>query len=320
MASKSVKGIKNATTAVSTFLKTSGPISNVLGMFTSIAKGVMGFGAFLAVIVPLVLVAAAAFALLSVPLLAAAGIAAYVASKWGELTASIVKGFQDGTITLRPLIIAAMVLWEKLKKIGEAFLGASTGANMMQNAINMAASVVNGLSSAVATLAELAAGFLEFIGGAMDWWNGSEGVREQRARVLMDVSPEKYSNFGAALKDVDKRKAEGWYGDDRNGAMKLAGSIREAAATWRSSDIKNLNEADIASWTDTVSTKITDFFKPKEDDKKTKKGPSVNINNLYMPVDLRGEDPDRALSALIVPLENMAKRPTASSADPVGGL
>lgn len=320
MASKSVKGIKNATTAVSTFLKTSSPVANVLGMFTSIAKGVMGFGAFLAVIVPLVLVAAAAFALLAIPLLAAAGIAAYVASKWGELSASVGKVFQDGTITLRPLIIAVMVLWEKLKKIGEAFLGASTGASMMQNAINMAASVVNGLSEAVVILAGLAAGFLEFIGNAMDWWNGSEGVREQRARVLYDVSKEKYANFGEALKDVDKRKAEGWYGDDRNGAMKLAANLREAAATWRSSDIKNINEADITSWTDTVTAAITDAFKPSEDDKKTKKGPSVNIGNLYMPVDLRGEDPDRALSALIVPLENMAKRPTASSADPVGGL
>lgn len=319
MASKGVKGIKNATTAVSQFIKTSGPIANVLGLFTSIAKGVVGFGAFLAVIVPLVLVAAAAFALLSIPLLAAAGIAAYVASKWGELSASVVKGFQDGTITLRPLIIAAMVLWEKLKKIGEAFLGAQTGASMMQKAINMAATVVNGLSEAVVILAGLAASFLEFIGQAMDWWNGSEALREQRARVLMNISPEKYPNYGEALKDVDKRKAEGWYGDDRNGALKLADTLNDFKNTWRGTDIKNLDESAIASWTDTVTNAITDFFKPKEDPK-TKKGPSVSVQNLYQNIDLRGEDPDRALSALITPIENLARRPTSSSSDSVGGM
>ena len=320
MASKGVKGIKNATTAVSQFIKTSGPIANVLGLFTSIAKGVVGFGAFLAVIVPLVLVAAAAFALLSIPLLAAAGIAAYVASKWGELSASVVKGFQDGTITLRPLIVAAMVLWKKLEEIGKAFLGAETGASMMQNAINMATSVINGLSSGVATLTELAAGFLEFIGEAMDWWNGSEGVREQRARVLMNVSPEKYANYGEALKDVDRRKAEGWYGDDKNGATKLAGSLREAAATWRNSDIKNINVAEIDSWTDWATAKVVDLFKPAKEDPKTRKGPSVSVQNLYQNIDLRGEDPDRALSALITPIENLARRPTSSSSDSVGGM
>jgi hypothetical protein len=72
-------------------------------------------------------------------LVAVAGIAAYLVSKWDELSASIVKGFDDGTVTLKPLITAAMVLWEKLKKVGEALVGGATGGSMMQWAIDLAA-------------------------------------------------------------------------------------------------------------------------------------------------------------------------------------
>ncbi len=59
---------------------------------------------------------------------------------------------------------------------------------------------------------------------------------------------------------------------------------------------------------------------PREEEKKTPKGPRVNVQNLYQNIDLRGEDPDRALSALITPIENLARRPTVSGSDTVGGM
>jgi hypothetical protein len=141
-----------------------GAVATGIGMFFSrmakgnplilaASNGFLSMGIGLVSMIPMLLIAAAALAIFAIPFLAIAGIAAYVASKWEELSASIVKGFQDGSITIKPLVIAVLVLWERLKKLGEAFIGGQTGATMMQKAINMATSIVNGLSEGIAIMA-----------------------------------------------------------------------------------------------------------------------------------------------------------------------
>lgn len=320
------KGIANAASATSKFFKTftgGGPVSNALGLFTAIGSGFSKMAMFAAVLVPMVLIAAAAFALLAIPLIAAAGIAAYVASKWRELSASVVKGLQDGTITLRPLIIAALVFWERLKKIGEAFIGGQTGATMMQKAINMATSVVNGLSEGVAIMANIAAGMLTIVGklaNAYDAVFGESDAEKQIKRT--DELMGQGMGYFEAQKRAAAEQANGFntrqagFGDD---AIAMAAKLTDAAKSWRSVDIKSINEADITSWTDSLTASITDFFN-KTEEKKVPKGPRVSVQNLYQNIDLRGEDPDRALSALITPIENLARRPTSSSSDGVGGM
>lgn len=312
MTKSGVQGIRSATAHVSRFMasfRNTSPIANGLGMFTRMGQVMGGLASAGLVVVPMIAMAALAIGALALPLLAAAGIAAYVASKWSELTASIVDGFQNGSITIRPLIIAALVLWERLKMVGEHFLGAATGAGMFQTAINMATAVVNGLAEGVSILAEIASAFLKMVamsakvvkapGKAMDWVGGEAPTMISRA---MDMS-----------KGQDNR-------DWTDKTMDYADNLTKAASSWRAVDVKNINQADITSWTDTVTAAITDAFKPSEEEKKKKKGPSVSVQNLYQNIDLRGEDPDRALSALITPIENLARRPTSSSSDSVGGM
>jgi hypothetical protein len=296
------RGIASAASATARFFKSfsaGGAASNALGVFTTIGSAFGKMAMFAAVLLPMVLLAAAAFALLAIPLLAAAGIAAYIASRWSELTASIVQGFKDGSITIRPLIIAAMVFWEKLKKVGEAFLGAQTGASMMQNAINMATNIVNGLSEGVAILAGVASGFIKIL-----------GFLAKAYAVVRDAA---YKTAGVqGVSNSDSEFADKAYA--------LADKIDEAAKAWRATDIKSIDEGAISSWTDALTTKIVDFFGKPTEEPKTPKGPRVSVQNLYQNIDLRGEDPDRALSALITPIENLARRPTASGSDTVGGM
>ena len=326
-----VQGVRNATGAVSKFMASfkGGAVANSLGMFTMAAQVLGGLASASMVLVPMLLMAGAAFGVLSLGLLAGAGIAAYIASKWSELSASIVHGFETGAITVRPLIIAALILWERLKKVGEEFIGGASGASMMQTAINMATVAVNGLAEGVSLLAEIASLFLKTVAyGA----KGASWLNTGR-KVLGMGGVAGYKDIGAGMVDFFSEKMHGGavasamaMRDGTGGrdwtdkTLDMADRLTTAASSWRAVDLNSVNPADITSWTDTVTAAITDAFKPSEEEKKRKKGPSVSIGNLYMPVDLRGEDPDRALSALIIPLENMAKRPTASSADPVGGL
>ena len=158
--------------------------------------------------------------------------------------------------------IAALVLWERLKMVGEHFLGAATGAGMFQTAISMATAVVNGLAEGVSILAEIASAFLKMVamsakvvkapGKAMDWVGGEAPTMISRA---MDMS-----------KGQDNR-------DWTDKTMDYADNLTKAASSWRAVDVKNINQADITSWTDTVTAAITDAFKPSEEEKKRKKGP-----------------------------------------------
>jgi len=320
MTSRGIQGIKNTTKAVRGFMdgfKGQSAITRAMGLVTTLGK----IGSVMGVVVPMIAIAGAAFALLSIPLLAAAGIAAYVASKWDELSASVVKGLQDGTITLRPLIVAALVFWERLKKIGEAFIGGQDGATMMQKAINMATSVVNGLSEGVAIMARVAAGMLTIIGKLMNAWDAAFGETDMDRMVKrMKVLTSEGSSVEEAKARAMAEYKNGFLarphsmGDD---AIELADKLSAAAKSWRAVDMSSISESMISSWTETATTYIKDLFGPSP---KPPKRPTVHIQNQWVTVDLRGEDPDRSFSAFLKPLENLAKYPTSAATDTVGGM
>jgi hypothetical protein len=250
MTSRGIQGIKNTTKAVRGFMdgfKGQSAISRAMGLVTTLGK----IGSVMGVVVPMIAIAGAAFALLSIPLLAAAGIAAYVASKWDELSASVVKGLQDGTITLRPLIVAALVFWERLKKIGDAFIGGQDGATMMQKAINMATSVVNGLSEGVAIMARVAAGMLTIIGKLMNAWDAAFGETDMDRMVKrMKVLTSEGSSVEEAKARAMAEYKNGFLarphsmGDD---AIELADKLSAAAKSWRAVDMSSISESMISS-------------------------------------------------------------------------
>lgn len=326
-----IQSVRSASAHVSKFFQSfkGGPITSAM---TVVQKLSMGFSAVASaglVLIPMLVVAGAALGALSLGLLAAGGIAAYIASKWSELTASISNGFATGAITVRPLVIAVLILWERMKKLGESFIGGISGATMMQGAINMATSAVNGLSEGVAVLAEIAATFLQVIaavGKAGGWMNtarkglgmGGLGGYKDVITGMTNWFVEKGAG-GAVSSAIEMRDGTGGrHWTDKTNDM--ADRLTAAAKSWRATDIKNINPNDITSWTDSLTATITDAFKSDDKEKKVKKGPSVAINNLYQNIDLRGEDPDRTYSALITPIENLARTPTASGMDTVGGM
>jgi uncharacterized protein YoaH (UPF0181 family) len=309
-----------------------GAVATGIGMFFSrmakgnplilaASNGFLSMGIGLVSMIPMLLIAAAALALFAIPFLAIAGIAAYVASKWEELSASIVKGFQDGSITIKPLVIAVLVLWERLKKLGEAFIGGQTGATMMQKAINMATSIVNGLSEGVAIMANVAAGMLTIIGKLANAWQDVFGETDNdrtvaRHKELMGQG----MSHGDAAKRAWAERENGFHtrgqtvGDD---AQALANKLSEAAKSWRSVTIDSLDTSTVDSWTDWATKGLTDMLGSKDDPKDKPKG--VSIGTAIIQVDLRNTDPDRMMVGLIDPIKKATKQPDSSSFD-MGGF
>lgn len=277
-------------------------------------------------LVPTLLVSAVALGALSLVLVAIGGVAAYVASRWDELSASVVKGLQDGTVTVKPLITAAMILWEKLKRVGESFIGGVTGATMMQSAINMAANAVSTLSSGVSLLAQLAAGFLELIAGAADFYNVFDNagtnmkmLQVSREMEVMSATPgfmndPKYH----ALADELERLEATTGGGVAAKAREIAEGLRGAAETWDSVDLKDLKFGEVEDMTAKVNEALAALFN-KDNQTDDVKGPSINIGTLIQEFDLRGEDPDRAMVAWVEPIAEIARNPVATEID-IGGF
>lgn len=287
-------------------------------VFSNVAAGAV-------MLVPTLIIAGVALGALSLALVAAGGIAAYIASRWDELSASIVKGFEDGSVTLRPLVVSAMVFWEKLKLVGEAFIGGVTGASMMQTAINGASLAVDSLAQGVSLLAQLAAGFLELIAGAADFYNmfdnaatNTKMLQISREMEAMSAKPgfmsdERYFELAAELERLEATTGGGVAAK----AREIAEGLRTAVETWDSVDVKDLNFGEVEDITAKIDEAIKALFN-KENQTTTVRGPSININTLIQEFDLRNEDPDRAMVAWVEPIADLARNPVATELD-IGG-
>lgn len=286
-------------------------------------QGMLSMSIGLVAMIPMLLMAAAALAVFSLVFVAIAGVAAWVASKWEELSASVVKGFQDGSITLRPLVIAALVLWERLKQLGGAFMGGATGASLMQGAINMATSVINGISEGIAIMANIAAGMLTIVGKLAQAYDAvfgeSDGEKQiKRTSELMDQG----MGWDAAQKRAAAEQANGFntrqagFGED---AIAMAAKLTDAAKSWRAVDIKSLDPGQIDDWTKKADDMAKNLFAgdDKTDPKKKPKG--MSIGTAIIQVDLRNTDPDRMMVGLIEPIRKATKQPDSSSFD-MGGF
>jgi hypothetical protein len=302
------------------------PISNAMGLVTSVFK----FGSGMAMVLPMLLIAGAALAVMAVPLLAVAGIAAYMASKWDELSLSIVNGFKDGSVTLRPLIVAAMVLWEKMKEVGKAFIGGQTGATLMQKAINFAAGAVDLLSKGVVMLMKFAAGFIQLVAGSgTGIMNGTDSqgrhaaiavTAQDRTRIEDVLQSGLTDDLVTAQKIVERRKEAGVYElDSSEKATALSKKLYEVADRMESIGLKNLNLEDIDDITKRAEASVAGVLGAAGRTNTNARGAQVNIGHLTQQFDLRGEDPDRAMVAWVEPIERLARTPGGSTLD-VGGF
>lgn len=306
-----------------------GPAGKALSVFTMMGTALSSIAMAGVVLVPMLIIAAAAIGVMSIALLAVGGIAAYIASKWEELSASVVKGFNDGSITLRPLVIAALVLWERLKAVGESFIGGATGAGMMQWAIDMATSAVNGLAAAVSILGDIASAFLKtvaYAGKAGGWLStggklaraGTGDVRSALELGWNAVTGINNSANGGAVASAMAMKNGTGGRDWTDKTLDFADKISAASDRWRAVDIKQLNPGDIEDWTKKADAFAKDLFAGDDKNDPKKKPRGMTVGTLNVNVDLRNTDPDRMMVGLMDPIRRLAKMPDSSPSDMPG--
>lgn len=252
--------------------------------------------------IPLVVMAVGAFGALFTII---GGIAAYVITNWQAISSEIVAGLRDGSITLAPLLIAAYTFWERLKLVGEVFLGSGGHAAQFTRVLDL-------LTGSVAFAANAIGFFMRAIAYTIGIWGmlrlAFQGIM---AAVVAIIELSAYLPGGPG--DDTVANAQRNYKAFADSTMDVFTDVDKLltaaddidAFTFKQVDIERINKEaeDMAA---KLAKSLEDMGKEDPKDRKGPKGPKVQINHVTINQDLRDTDPDRLMAAFIKPLERMA--------------
>lgn len=274
-------------------------------MFRWLDKAALAMGAMASTAAAFVAVIGVAALVLGVLAVAIAGVAAYFVANWESIRDSIVKGLRDGTINLKPLIIVASIFWLKLQAVGQALVGGTSGASMFNGMLNIMIDVIGFAADSVSFFMKAMAIFIGIWGalklalyGVMVPVNGL---------IQMLASAGMVSDESAAR---SQRNLEKFKNDTLDTFTKVDQLLTKADALDKI-DIKSLDMKKVDADAKKYAESLAQFMESIGKDKKaptTPKGPTVKIDKVELNWDLRGEDPDRLMTAFMEPLERLADR------------
>ena len=236
---------------------------------------------------------------------AVAGIGVWFVANWEKIRDSIVKGLRDGSISLKPVVAAAYVLWHRLLAVGQMFMGNATGAGMARAAIGY-------LTKMIMFAADSVSFFMKVIGIFLGVW----GTLKLAFLGLMKVVLMMIQGL-AKVGILDQGKAD-------QAQRNYDAYSRSVEDTWtnvdsllrKADELKRIN-LDTIDFTQ-VDKKAEDMAKgladwmeklgASKDGPKTPTQPVVKVNKVELNWDLRGEDPDNLMVAFVKPLERLADR------------
>jgi hypothetical protein len=264
--------------------------------------------------IPAIMLAVAAFGSL---FLIVGGIGAYVVSNWKAISSALIKGLDDGKITLMPLLTAAYAFWARLKIVGQVMLGGSDHATQFNGVLGMMVGIIGAGSTAVSFFLRSMAFFLGI------WATLKLAMLGVARAILAIVEIASYLPGGPEDSTVEQaRKNYQAYNDSVWETMEAGSKLLNTADRLDNFKFGALELAAIEKESTDMAQSLKDMLagKGKENDKAKKPGAKVNIEKVDMKIDLRDEDPDRMMAMLIEPFARMAEHRVTSGALPAGGV
>lgn len=231
------------------------------------------------------------------------GMAAYIGSKWKEISTTIVTAIDEGRITLVPLMTSLFTLWVRLKLVGEAFLGGSDSAVTFGSMLDVAVGMVDAASKGIGYFIQGLAFLVRAFGAVKAGIAGVVGVVAWMLEMLSKVP-----KVGGGLADTaaEMRKSQASWQESTQGtfdtAEKLAQTADKIFGIKLSADDRSKAEARAKSLDD----RLKSFFKGEEKLNKPK-GAKVNVGKVEMNIQLDEPDPDRVMALLVKPLMKLTQ-------------
>lgn len=301
--------------------KTFGMAAHLAGfgkLGTSLVAATSGALGLTAALLPMIAAGLAVGAVFGAMGLMVVGVAAYIASEWDSLMGSVKTGFEEGTLTVRPLVEAAMLLWERLKIVGVSLIGGATGADMFEGAMNMAVGAVDLVTQAVVGLAKVAAWMLEMAGKTRDFISDPVGLGAMEEKVLKSILANPDANLAQKEEARSRLEASRASKENQVDFQGMADKMRVAAMNMQKVSLKDLDFEKVDRYTKTLEDSLLGAI-GEDGKRKRSRGAGVNIGTLNVNQDLRNEDPDRVMMSFVEPLQRLTQLPAASSAGAGGG-
>jgi len=330
------KGIGKAHGTITKLIGNLGKLGGSAGSLAQLGPAIMGISSAALFAIPVLLVLGAAmlgaFAVVG-------GAIAYFVSQWDE----IVMSFNNGTLTLAPLLDALEVAWSGFVRLGGALFGGTNAASSLQSVIYFVTDAVYFLLAAFAlgmkTLGAFQFLFNAFTAGLKMVYLGfvaiGQGVvwaiREMItgvANMLARISERAAAPLRKAASGVDAAyQAIGAHTQD---VMKsVQQDAKESTNLWNAADkiLEGQSEGKFREGFDQYVKKMGEGAGQAmgpggggPDAPGAPKGGNTHIHKMVVNQDLRNQDPDRVIGAFYRAVDNAVTKRTQSTALPQGGL
>lgn len=278
-----------------------------LNIFRGLDKGILKFGALGTTLGSLGIVATMVGTAIGGITVAIAGVGAYFVEHWDRIAGSIVKGLQDGSITLVPLMTSLYTFYLRLVMVGEALMGGSSAVGTVNTGLNFLVSVIDMVSGA---LSWFIWGLSIMVGG----WASLKWAMLGVMSVIVGIV--EISNTLGAVSDETLARARGNYAafsDSVDATFHKADMLAAASEKIGNAQLSALDYKKAEDKAKELEKSLAEALAggsggkggPKKEGRAAAK---VKIDKVVVEVDMRDPDPDRLFSQFIPKLEKMADR------------
>jgi hypothetical protein len=236
-----------------------------------------------------------------------AGVGAYFVESWDRISGSLVRGLQDGTITLVPLMTSLYTFWTRLVMVGEALVGGGSAIDTVNGGLSFMTTAIDMVSGA---LSWFVWGLSIMVGGWAALKLGMLGVMSVIVGIV-DLA----NTMGAVSDDTLARAKKNYQGfsDSVDESFMAADKLAAASEKIASAQLSPLDFAKAEAKAKQLQQSLADALSGKTDGAKGGKAgragkAAVKIDKLVVEVKLDDPDPDRLFSQFIPRLAAMAER------------
>ena len=243
-----------------------------------------------------------------------AGVGAYFVESWDRISGSIVRGLQDGTITLVPLMTSLYTFWNRLVMVGEALVGGGSAIDTVNGGLSFMTTAIDMVSGA---LSWFVWGLSIMVGGWAALKLGMLGVMSVIVGIV-DLA----NTMGAVSDDTLARAKKNYQGfsDSVDESFMAADKLAAASEKIASAQLSPLDFTKAEAEANQLQQSLADALSGKTDGAKGGKTDgdkggnagragkaAVKIDKLVVEVKLDA-DPDRVFSQFLPRLAAMAER------------
>lgn len=236
------------------------------------------------------------------------GLAAYITSKWQEISTSLIEGIETGQITLTPLMVSLFTLWERLKLVGEALLGGSDATSSFNGFLDIAVGMIDTVSVGLGWFIKGLSLLVGVFGALKLGIAGIVGVVAWTLEMLAKVPK---VGEGLAETAAEMRKSqESWFAGAQD-TFTTSEKLDRAAEKIMNARLSPEQFAKAQERAAEMQKSLKGFLE-SAGKKTTPKGAKVNVGTVNVNVSLDEPDPDRVMAQLVKPLQKMATGRTQS--------